>query len=145
VPRITREIVINAPPEAVFDALTDPKRRREWLTTMDESPPDGPLMAGSRVPAKRRATGSTSTYELEVTALDAPRRLETLVRRNGADAGAGGFKLTPEAGDRTRVSGFASFKLPFVQRVLTPVVTANVEKGLVADLTALKRHVEDTR
>lgn len=144
-PRVTHESVIHAPPEAVFAALTDPKAREQWLTTMKESPVDGAIGVGTRIPARRNASGSSSTYELTVTAMEPPRRIVLSVRRNGAPAGAGGYELSAADDGATRALAFAEYELPLLARVMAPLVAANLEKGLAADLSGLKRFVESRR
>lgn len=140
-PRIEREIVVAAAPDAVFHALVTPAERVRWMTTMEETPLATALEPGARISARRRDALSRSRYDLRVTALEAPRRIETEVRRNGSAAGRGGYHVFPHE-DGARVVGFAEFELGGLQRVMTPLVSANLEKGLEADLMSLKRHVE---
>lgn len=140
-PRVLRKMLIEAHPDDVFQALTTPADRARWVTTMVEESGASSLSAGSRILAKRRDPSSRSRYEITVRTLDRPRRLETEVHRNGAAAGRAGYLLTPE-GTGTRVEGWAEFELSGLTRLMAPLVTANLEKGLEADLASLKRHVE---
>jgi uncharacterized protein YndB with AHSA1/START domain len=138
---IVKEATVAAPPELVFRALTDPAERAEWQSSFDEAPLEGPLVVGTRIRATRRGSTSGSTYELAVTGLDAPRRLAMDAYRNGHLVARTAFALAP-AGAGTRVRSEAEVKLSGLQRMLAPVVNAEMEKRLDAELASLKRHVE---
>lgn len=139
--RVTRETTIRAAPDLVFRHLTDPAERAQWLTSMTESPTDPTLRVGSKVPARRKDPSSTSKYEMTVTKLENARKIETSIKRNGSSAGSAGYDLAPAA-DGTRVVAFAEFELPFLARMMAPVVEANLRKELDLDLASLKKHVE---
>ena len=140
-PRVEREALIRAPPERVFELVSRPSERARWLTTFKEAPGPEHLALGARIQAKRNDPASRSSYEILVTALDAPHRFATEIRRNGEPAARGGFEITPRP-DGAKVRGWAEFELKGLQRMLLPLVTANTEKGLEADLASLKRHAE---
>lgn len=139
--RLVRETLVRAPPETVWAALVEPNARQAWLASMAETPADAPLSVGTVVRGRRKAPGSRSSYESVVRVLDAPRRLEMDVRRNGAPAGRGGYELAADA-DGTRVRAFAEYELTGLQRMMGPVVAAGLQGELDADLAGLKRHVE---
>lgn len=140
-PRITREVTVQAPPEVVYAAVADPAARARWLTSMRETPPEGPLRVGSRIPARRTAAGSRSQYELTVAVLDPPRRIETAIRRNGQDRGRGGYEIHPAA-EGARVVSFAEYELAGLERLMGPAVEMGLRQEMEADLQSLKRHVE---
>lgn len=140
-PRIEKQVVVLRPPEEVFAALVDPARRAKWLTTMDERAPEGTLRVGSRVEARRRASATGSRYQFTVIALDPPRRLAMDVARNGAHVARNAFELEP-ASEGTRVRSVAEFELTGLQKMMTPVVSATMERDLETELASFKRHVE---
>lgn len=140
-PRIVREAIVRAAPERIFHLLADPTERAKWLVSMKESAIEGPLQVGTRIPARRSAVTSRSTYEIVVTRLDAPNAIETDVRRNGSHAGKGGYELAavPEG---TRVRAYGEFELTGLQRMMTPMVAAGMEREIDSDLASLKRAAE---
>ena len=140
-PRVERHALLKAPPEAVWAALVDPARRARWLASMREEQSPAPLAVGTRVTSRRTAPGSRSTYVSTVKRLDPPRRMEMDVARNGEHVATGGYALaaTPEG---TRVTAYGEFELKGLQRMMTPIVAAGMEKELEADLAGLKRHLE---
>lgn len=140
-PRIERETLVKAPPERVFTLLSHPAERARWLTTFKEQPGPESLAVGSRIQARRNDPASRSTYEILVTALEAPRRMATEIRRNGEPAAKGGFEVHA-APEGSRVKGWAEFELKGLQKMMTPLVSANTEKGLEADLASLKKWAE---
>lgn len=68
----------DQPPATVFEALTDPEDLAAWHHGFDhaERLDDGPLRVGSRIRAESRVDGRPATVDLEVVALDPPRRIE---------------------------------------------------------------------
>ncbi len=121
--------------------MSDPRERDRWITSMRERVPDGPLAVGVRIPARRSDPASRSTYELTVTVLDPPSLIETSIRRNGAPAGRAGYEVRPAPGGAI-ARAFAEFELSGLQRLLGPIVAANLQREMDADLASLKRHVE---
>lgn len=140
-PRVVREVVIRADPEAVFALLVDPRERALWVQSMKETTTETVLRVGSRIAGRRTAPGSASRYEMTVVALEPPRRVEAEVRRNGVLVGHAGQDVLPDP-QGARVRGFGEVHLTGIQRMMAPLVTANMEKELESDLAALKRHAE---
>ena len=105
---IEREVVIEAPPEVVWRVVTDPERIRQWFA--DEAEVELRVGGSGRLRFK-----SGDSYQLQVEALDPPRRFAfRWVQPEGSPARADNtmlveFLLEPEAGGtRLRVveSGF---------------------------------------
>ena len=137
---VSRDVVIAAPPDRVFQALVDPRERATWVRTLIEAPRAEPLRQGDRVDATRRGSTSGSRYLLTVTRLDAPRLLATDVARNGQHVGRNTFELAPVPGG-TRVRATAEVQLSGLQRMMTGMVVAAAEKELAAELEALRLHL----
>jgi carbon monoxide dehydrogenase subunit G len=76
-PRLQRDIVIGARPEAVFALLSQPERLPEWtpgvLSVMRTSP--GPVGVGSTTETVVEAFGVRQTLLGRCTAFEVPRRL----------------------------------------------------------------------
>lgn len=93
---VTRSVVVPAPPEEVWDALTDPDRLEEWFAdTVDgELEPDGEVTFGWEDGERRDAV---------VEAVEAPDRLAFWWWREGeAEGSRVTFELAPAVGG-TRV------------------------------------------
>lgn len=125
---------LNAPREAVFDVISDPRRRLEWqsslrsLRTETEGPP-GLGMRWSEV------TQGGISFDMEITTYEAPARWAERARGWLADAELGvSFHEAGAAGESTRVEVDVSiaFKGPF--KVLGPVVKRLMPSALAKDL-----------
>lgn len=132
---------MKAPPERVFQALTDPHERAKWIASMRESGTGGALAVGSRVEGRRTAPTSRSVYHLTVRRLEAPRALEMDIVRNGDPAGRAGYELSA-APEGTRVRAWAEAQLKGLQKLAAPMVSAGMEQELVVDLASLKKYIE---
>ena len=139
--RVHRDIVVNAPPERVFAALTDPAQRARWVASMRERGSPGAIAVGTVVEGHRTAPGSRSTYRMTVRRLEAPRALEMEVERNGDRVGRAGYELigVPEG---TKVRGWGEVELKGLQKLAAPMVAKGMEDELTVDLAGLKKHCE---
>ena len=139
--RIVKEAVVRAPPERVFQALTDPQQRAKWAASMRESGEGSPLAIGSAVDGHRTAPGSRSTYRMTVRRLEAPRVLEMDIARNGDHVGRAGYELlaVPEG---TKVRAWGEAQLKGLQKLAAPMVAKGMEDELTVDLASLKRYLE---
>ncbi len=138
---------ISAPPERVFAALSDfenaPSRipailKIEMLTT-------GPVGVGTKFKETRKMFGKETTETMEVTAYDAPRRIEV----GGDSCGVifrSNFTVTPEAaGSRVDLTVQTESRTTFakVMGVLMGwMMKGTMKKCMVADLEHLAKHLE---
>ena len=76
--RIERAIEIDAPPERVFELLTDLDRLQEWATIAGDTdnPPAKPLAQGATWKHKVKVAGVELESDWTVAAIDAPRFVE---------------------------------------------------------------------
>ena len=139
--RVVKEIVVRAPPERVFEALTDPAQRAKWIASMRESGTGGPIAVGTRVEGHRTAPGSRSVYHMTVRRLEAPRVLEMDVARNHDPVGKAGYELHA-APEGTKVRGWGEVQLKGLQKLAAPMVQKGMEDELSVDLAGLKKFCE---
>src|SRR5919199_5453798 len=85
---VTRELVLPAPPDEVWEALTDPERLKEWFANDVEWDGDE-LVYRWDDGEERRA---------RIDELDAPRRLGFRWREDGGDETQGTFELEEGGG-----------------------------------------------
>jgi carbon monoxide dehydrogenase subunit G len=73
--RIEEEFEVEAPPEAVYDLVTDPERLPEWQPTTKavRREREGPLQPGERFVEVHRAMGRDMESVVEAAELDRPR------------------------------------------------------------------------
>ena len=75
--KLEREIEIMAPPDAVYDVLSDPSCLGEWVTIQEEleEAPEGDLKAGSRLRQRMRVAGTRFHLSWTVIEADRPSRI----------------------------------------------------------------------
>jgi carbon monoxide dehydrogenase subunit G len=75
--KLERTIDIDAPPEEVYDVLTDPNCLGEWVTIQEElvSAPDPPLSEGDCVVQKMKVVGRTFEVSWDVEVADRPKKV----------------------------------------------------------------------
>jgi uncharacterized protein YndB with AHSA1/START domain len=145
--RFQREIVIDAPPEAVFALLAQPERLPEWtpgvLSVKRTS--DGPVGVGTTTETLVEAFGTRQTLIGRCIAFEPPRRLAV----QNVTAGRISFgpvsidrvsttsasELLPEGtGTRLRAlldySLSAGFLTPMAERVAGPQMQADFDRSL---------------
>jgi uncharacterized protein YndB with AHSA1/START domain len=75
--RLERTIDIDAPPDRVYDVLTDPKCLGEWVTIQEElvSAPEAPLEPGDCVVQKMKVVGRSFEVSWDVEVADRPEKV----------------------------------------------------------------------
>jgi carbon monoxide dehydrogenase subunit G len=100
VTRYRYSIHLDAPPERVFDALTDPHRIPAWHSGVEVEDVSGPLGVGTTFTIVSSMLGRRQAFPRTVTVYDRPRRfaMEGPGGRLSAacEATAGGTDLTTE-------------------------------------------------
>lgn len=137
---------IQAPPEAVFDLITDLTGAAERVSGIDkiEMLTDGPLNVGTRWRETRTMMGQSSTEELEVTAVE-PGVGYTAECESCGCRFVSSFHCEAESeGTRLRVS--LSWKaLGFMAKLMSPLgalTSGAARKALERDLADIKRAAE---
>jgi uncharacterized protein YndB with AHSA1/START domain len=121
--RISETFVAPAPPEIVFDYMTDPAKLASWQSskTLVEPLTDGPTRLGTRVRERTKPPGGREFEQIvEFTEFDRPRRFHVHIVE-GPQPIDGTWTLKPE-GDHTEVTFVAEGELRGAMRFLAPVV-----------------------
>ena len=147
-PRLLREIVIDAPPEAVFDFLAQPERLPEWtpgvLSVRRTS--DGPVGVGTTTETLVEAFGVRQVLLGRCIAFEPPRRL-AVQNATASGINIGGVsigqvstisasELLPEGtGTRLRAlldySLSAGFLTALAEKVAGPQMQADFDRSLL--------------
>jgi carbon monoxide dehydrogenase subunit G len=130
--RIEHEVTISRPREEVFAYLSDPANLPEWQSGVVEIRKDGE----HHFKEVRRVLGREVTSDVEVTALDPPRRFDLAVRSGPLTVQVS--HTLEAAGDETqlRVAGEANAGL------MGPLVGRKLEKQVHQDFAKLKSVLE---
>ena len=122
---------LDAACAAVFDIISDPRRRLEWQSSLRsvELETPGPARLGTRW---REVTRAGPGFEMEITAFEAPTRWSERGSGRLADAELQvEFEPVPQ-GTRLSVTVDITFKGPF--QLLAPLVRRLMPGALAADL-----------
>ena len=95
------DLVVDAPPEAVWEVISDPRRLPQWdrhIVRVDGIPPDG-LREGCRYTTEMRFVVLRSTIDGEVLEWDPPHRSK--IRLTGLLDATVTSSIEPLAGDRS--------------------------------------------
>ncbi len=139
---ITVKHTIKAPPEKIFDVLSDHANYKQF-----------PGVTASRLvqPGKREKNGIGAVRQIEVgrarfveliTRYKRPTRLDYRIVKSFPPVQHQGGSITLEAGpDGTLVTWTSTIrlKLPVVGGLLTPLLTAQLSKGFLHTLKAVEK------
>jgi uncharacterized protein YndB with AHSA1/START domain len=120
--RITETFVVDAPPGAVFDYMTDPSKLAEWQTskTFVQQLTDGPPALGMRVRERTKPrAGKEFEQVVEFTEFDRPRRFHVHIVQ-GPYPVDGTWAFAPH-GEGTEVTFVAEGELSGAARLLEPL------------------------
>lgn len=137
------QIVIAAPPEAVWALISDLERGPEWsLVTLEcrlTSP--GPIGLGSTYRAASRFAASRITTEHEIVEWDSPHRLVSRVTRGAESLFT---QLCEPVDEGTVLTMVNEFALPRgVPKLVSDRLAQQVSKTLSEELTRIKEVVEE--
>jgi carbon monoxide dehydrogenase subunit G len=144
-PRVEEGIVIDRPPEAVFEFVTTPEKDYLWMATAVERKPEpaGPIGVGSRIRAVDKFLGRRIESTLEITEHEPSRR--SAIRLEGPIKARGSYDLQPLDG-RTRFvwtlgaeSGLGGL---YLGKLTDPLVTLLFRRRVRFDLRRLKETLE---
>jgi uncharacterized protein YndB with AHSA1/START domain len=131
--RIETKYSIKAPVEQVFDYLTDPSNRPEWLdsTIKVENISEGPVSVGTSWTEVTKLAGRVYEHVRTVAEYKRPQRYVMEFAFLGAKTGKFDLTFEPE-GEKTRITQVMEYTLP-----------ASV-LGLIADKVLFERRLRKT-
>ena len=112
--KLERTIEIDAPPEEVYDVLTDPNCLGQWVTIQDElvSAPDPPLEKGDCVVQKMKVVGRSFEVSWDVEVADRPKRVRWSGSGPMGSVARATYVLEPNGDGGTRFSYTNEYEVP---------------------------------
>lgn len=143
--RLRLDVIVNAPPEAVFAAMVDWPGQAEWMlgTTVRVTAGSGTAV-GDELEAVTGVRGVGVVDTMTITAWDAPRRVD-VVHTGRVVRGTGTFEVVALPGGRARMVWTEDLELPLgrVGRLGWPVIRPAFAAGVQRSLRAFARMVEE--
>jgi uncharacterized protein YndB with AHSA1/START domain len=123
---------LDAPLEAVFDVICDPRRRLEWMNSLHhvQMSTDGEPRVGT---SWREVTRGGFTFEMEISEFERPKRWAERARGRFADARLS-LDLDAVNAGSTRVSLVMVADFKGLARLGAPIVKAALPLALKPDL-----------
>ncbi|HUZ28924.1 MAG TPA: SRPBCC family protein [Solirubrobacteraceae bacterium] len=141
--RLTESFVAAAPPELVFDYMTDPSNLSSWQTskTLVEPLTEGPRRLGTRVRERTKPPGGKEFEQIvEFTEFDRPRRFHAHIAE-GPYPIDGTWTFKPN-GAGTEVTFTAEGELRGLLRFIEPIVKRLMARQFVDYHRRLCRNVD---
>jgi uncharacterized protein YndB with AHSA1/START domain len=141
--RITQTFTIAAPPEKVFDYVTDPANLRAWQTSKTRVEPltDGPPRQGFRLREwTKPPRGKEFEQVVEFTEFEPPTRLHVHIVEGPYPVDGTWAFHTTEGG--TRVTFVAAGELRGPLRLAGPIVRRVLDRQFAGYHENLRRNVE---
>jgi uncharacterized protein YndB with AHSA1/START domain len=110
---VTESILLEAPPERVWEAVMDPSRLGDWVTTHVSVEPVAPGPVGEGDAFRQRLRLSGKAFEVDWTVVEAEAPTVALWRGDGPAGSVAevSYRLEPDGGG-TRFEYSNSFALP---------------------------------
>ncbi len=143
---VTATVIVRAPAERVFAALTAWERQSDWIPFTRVRVVEGDGGEGSRIEAVTAVGPATLRDEMRVVRVDAPYEVG-VVHCGKLLRGPGVLRCTPLAGDRTQVVWHEWFHVPggTAGRIAWPLLWPGSKVGLTQALKRFGRLVEQGR
>jgi uncharacterized protein YndB with AHSA1/START domain len=155
-PRVTKvefDVVVEAPPEAVWEVASDPRRLPYWdrhIVRVEGIPPDG-LREGMRYTTEMRFFAFRSTIDGQVLEWDPPHR--STIRLTGLLDATVTSTIEPLAGDRSLLEHVVDYRLrggplgEVAARSLARVGGAHLalRHGTLAQVRDIERRFQESR
>jgi uncharacterized protein YndB with AHSA1/START domain len=112
--KLERTIDIDAPPEDVYDILTDPERLGDWVTIQDElvRAPKPPLKKGDEIVQKMKVAGRKFKVTWDVEVADRPNKVRWTGGGPMGSKAMATYELDPNGNGGTRFSYVNEYDLP---------------------------------
>jgi uncharacterized protein YndB with AHSA1/START domain len=141
--RLEQTFRVAAPPESVFDYVTDSSKLARWQTTKTsvEKLTDGPPGLGTRVRERTKPPGGKEFEQVvEFTEFERPRRLHVHIVEGPYPIDAT-YSFAPD-GDGTKVTFLAEGPLTGAMRLLEPLTRRVLARQFAGHHDKLRQNIE---
>lgn len=135
------KVIVDRPPEAVFDYLVDPAKQALWSDVPMRRLTEGPLVTGSRFEVTFGKGPLRMTLGLELTAVEPGRRMAWKTF-SGPARWEGEYRVAPTGSGATELRQEGRLQFTGLWRLIEPLVAAEIRTGEVKELERLKAAAE---
>lgn len=141
--RITKDILVERPPPAVWAVLIDLESHPRWRPALREfrQVTDGPLAVGARIREVLVWRGREIVLDDEVTALEPGRLLGIRGGWKAADFELE-FRLAPEGTNTSATFDWTLEPRSSLMRIAAPFLRGTMQRSTAEELQGLKREAE---
>lgn len=135
-------VTIGRPPEELWPYLVEREKQALWTDVPMQPLTEGPTAVGTRQRVSFGEGPLRASLDLEMTAVDAARRVAWTTVSTGGIHWEGEYLLEPQGSGGTRLSQHGTLRFRGLWRLAEPIVGAEIRRNEVAELEKLKRVVE---
>jgi uncharacterized protein YndB with AHSA1/START domain len=143
--RVSKETVVNAPPEKVFEYLSDLTKHAEWATPGHglkvERVSDGATAVGSQFKSEAHQFGAQHDT-ITVTEMQPNQRLVYEVVTKDNEKFRWGFQLSPTGGGTNVTRTMETVKTGLMTKMMTPMLAVMAPRLLAGDLERIKARLQ---
>lgn len=134
----------DAPPEVVFDAMTDPDQFRHWMNgfVRAEVQTDGPIGVGTRIAETRKFKGHEATEVFEITHYEPPRAISMHVDSCMKSVYDFDFRFEPEGGGTRMVMDARIEGGGCMTKIMGKAMAGMFKKAMQKDWDNLERYLQ---
>jgi Polyketide cyclase / dehydrase and lipid transport len=142
VSRITGEILIDRPIDAVFDFVADERNEPLYNSTLlhSDKVTDGPVGVGTRFHASHKSAGRAVEMDVEITAYDRPRQMASRTTMSWSEIE--GELAFESVGNTTRMRWAWDVRPKGMANLLRPLIGAIGRRSERACWEGLKHYLE---
>ena len=136
------QVTIERTPDRVFPYITDREKQALWSDVPMRPLTEGPLRVGSRMELTFGRGPMRISLQLELSELEADRRVAFTTVSAGSLLWDGEYLLEPIGSNATRMSQTGQLRFRGLWRLLEPMVGAEIRRNEIAELEKLKKVVK---
>lgn len=135
------KVVVDRPPEVVFDYCIDPAKQALWSDVPMRRLTEGPLVTGSRFEVMFGKGPLRMTLGLELTAVEPGRRM-AWTTFSGPARWEGEYAVAPTASGATELRQDGRLQFTGLWRLFEPLVAGEIKADELKELERLKAVAE---
>jgi carbon monoxide dehydrogenase subunit G len=136
-------VVVNAPPEKVWNFMSNLDTMVQWSPGVLEVKWQSPISVGSNAVVTAQRLGKRTLADMKITDWEPTHKLGVETRSRASKvSGVVTITMEPLEGDKTRLTQSASIQIGGFLKLIQPYISYRGKKSVSAGLDHVKRLVE---